>query len=276
LCGLASAHDVDRVVGALRSDERLRRAYDRGVAALRLLENAEIASTEIDWVERMLEADGTLGAPAPEVSPKWWWVAAAVGAAAAGVLVLAPRTSAPVPDETFTPRGGPRAEGLALSALCDRDASGGRTPALVEVSDGRCAIDATLGFAVRVDARHRGGAHLVLFGVDGAGDVQYYLPTPDEASVAIVARDRWTPLQRAVRLDVNHGPGALRVYAALLDRPPTVADVDDAAAVLRAAPDDEQTAWIDRLGSSHPWTAQCPEQRCSSARLDLWIDARTP
>lgn len=276
LCGLASSRDVDLVMGTLRSNETLRRGYDRSVAAMRMLEGSELASIEIDWVERMLEADGTFGAAAPEPSTKWWWIAATVGTAAAGVLLLAPRPPEPLGNDALAVRGGARAEGLALSVLCDRQPDRGRAPALSEVSEGRCGLDQTIGFAVRVDGTHRGGDHLVLFGVGANGDVQYYLPTPDEPAVAIVTRDRWTPLQRAVRLGVNHVPGDLRVYAALLDRPPSITDVDAAAAILRTAGDDEQTSWIDRLGSAHAWTAQCPDGRCSSAQLDLWIEPRTP
>lgn len=286
LCGIASPRDVDLVVGALRGDAALRRDYDRAVSAMRVLEHTQLASTqsatrvlastEIDWVERMLEADGTLGATARAAAPKWWFIAASVGAAAAGVLLLTPRSPMPPEADDLVARGGPRAEGLALSALCDRDAGRSGVPALTEVAEGRCAVDATLGFAVRVDGRHRGGDHLVLFGIGAGGDVQYYLPTPDQPSVAIVTRDAWTPLQRAVRLAVNHAPGGLRVYAALVERPPTVDDVDAAAEFLRTAADDEQTPWIERLGSAHPWTAQCPDGRCSSAQLDLWLDPGSP
>lgn len=281
LTGVAETAEIRGLMAALREDADARASYDRGARAMRALERRSVAQTEIDWVERRLEADGLLDVAAGDRRTRrawsWargWWIGASVLAAAAAVLALRP----PAPDGgegLLVPRGAadPRAGWFALSVLCDPTGRGDAP--LSEVSGGACPGDGTLAFAVRVDARHRGAEHLVVFGIDAGGEVQYYLPTPDAASPVITRRDVWTSLDRAVRLPVNHPPGRVRVFAALLRHPASIDDVDAAAAALTAsAGRDDETPWLDRLGPAHPLLADCGVAECIGAELEFRVEAR--
>jgi hypothetical protein len=277
LTGHAQARDVGKLVAGLRDDPRLRAAYDRGALAMRTLERAAVSEVEIDWVERWLEADGTLGSAAAPTPTRWLWIGVAALAAGAAVLALRPAAPGGEPDDPLQARGmhgHPQAGWLAVSVLCD-DGRGAET-ALVEASS--CSIDASIGFATRIDARHHGGEHFVLFGVDEGGELQYYLPTPDVAAPTLLARDRWIPLDRAVRLRVNHRPGRVRVFAGMLAHPPTLDALEDAAAALAREPASagDEIPWIERLGPGHRLTADCAFGRCLGAELEFRVDAATP
>lgn len=279
LTGRAHANDVGKLVAGLRDDPGLRAAYDRGALAMRTLEGAAIAEVEIDWVERWLEADGTLGGAPQTTSPRWLrdhlWVWVAALAAGAAVLALRPPTPPSDRDDELQPRGlsaHPQAGWLGVSVLCD----GGRGPQAPLEESAVCPIDASIGFAVRVDARHHGGEHFVLFGVDERGDLQYYLPTPDTPAPTLLDRDRWIPLSRAVRLSVNHTPGRVRVFAGMLAHPPTLDALEDAARVLARDPGDDETPWIERLGAGHRLVADCAFGRCLGAEREFRVDAATP
>lgn len=278
LVGSARAADVVGLVAALRDDARLRVAYDRGVLAMRTLEGADVAEVELDWVERRLEADGTLGGAAEPSRTRWWWIGSAALAAALAVVALRPPVPPVIDDDPLQARGhdDPRAGWFALSVLCDD----GRGPpaALGEVGGGTCPHGGTLAFSVRIDGRYRGATNLVIFGIDGDDTVQYYLPTPDQAAGAMTQRDQWIPLDRAVRLSVHHRPGPVRVYAALLPRPATIEAVDAAAAALVAAGAraGDERPWLERLGPTHPLLVDCAPPGCLGAELDLRIEADTP
>jgi hypothetical protein len=280
LTGVAAPAEVGGLIAALRDDAAARASYDRGARAMRALERRPVAQTEIDWVERRLEADGILDAAAAgdaAVRPwSWaraWWIGASVLAAAAAVLALRP----PAPDRRgddglLVPRGAgdPRAGWLGLSVLCDPTGRGAAP--LTEVAGGTCPGDGTLAFAVRVDARHRGAEHLVVFGIDARGEVQYYVPTPDAGAPVVARRDVWTSLDRAVRLPVNHPAGRVRVFAALLPHPASIDDVDAAATALVGR--DDETPWLDRLGPAHPLLADCGVAECIGAQLEFRVEAR--
>lgn len=277
LCGRAEAGDVRGLVAALRDDPKLRATYDRGAQVMRTLERASVAAVELDWVERWLEADGTLTGAAPiAAQSRWWWIAGAVLAAGAAVVALRPVSPGITDlDDPLRAKGvnaGPQAGWLGLSVLCD----GGHGPtALVDIASATCPADASVGFALRVDARHHGGDHLALFGVDGDGGVQYYLPTPDQPSITLTGRDAWVSLDRAVRLAVNHPPGRVRVYAALLPHAPRIEAIEQAAATLARMPDvgDDERPWLDRLGPGHALFADCVFGRCLGAELEFRIEA---
>jgi hypothetical protein len=283
LTGVAAPAEVRGLVAALRDDAATRAGYDRGARAMRALERRAVAQVEIDWVERRLEADGILDAAAARdaaaaAGRSWswaraWWIGASVLAAAAAVLALRP----PAPDRggddgLLVPRGAgdPRAGWLGLSVLCDPTGRGAAP--LTEVAGGSCPGDGTLAFAVRVDARHRGAEHLVVFGIDARGEVQYYVPTPDARAPVVARRDVWTSLDRAVRLPVNHPAGRVWVFAALLPHPASIDDIDAAAAALVGR--DDETPWLDRLGPAHPLLADCGVAECIGAQLEFRVEAR--
>ncbi|MBL8945191.1 MAG: hypothetical protein JNK45_18640 [Myxococcales bacterium] len=283
LTGTIEPGEVRGLIAALREDAAARASYDRGARAMRALERRSVAQTELDWVERRLEADGLLDAGAGDRAPgrawSWargWWIGASVLAAAAAVLALRPPAPGDGGDGLLAPRGAadPRAGWLALSVLCDPTGRG--DVPLAEVAGGSCPGDGTLAFAVRVDARHRGAEHLVVFGIDARGDVQYYLPTPDVAAPVVARRDVWTSLDRAVRLPVNHPAGRVRVFAALLPHPASIDDVDAAAAVLATSSTrrDDETPWLDRLGPAHPLLADCGVAECLGAELEFRVEPR--
>ena len=275
LTGRADAGDVGKLIADLRDDPRMRAEYDRGALAMRTLERAAVAEVEIDLIERWLEADGTLdGAPEVAAPTRWLWIGVAALAAGAAVLALRPPTPVGEPNDGLQPRGmhgHPQAGWLGVSVLCD---GGHGSHALDESST--CPIDASIGFAIRIDARHHGGEHFVLFGVDEHGELQYYLPTPDASAPTLVDRDRWIPLGRAVRLSVNHTPGRVRVFAGLLAHPPTLDALEQAAATLARDRGDDENPWIERLGPGHRLVADCAFGRCLGAELEFRVDAATP
>lgn len=262
---------VQRLFAQLRDAPSVRREFDRNIAALRVLEHAEVAEVEIDLVERWLAADGVLVADAAPVARAWPLALAATFAAAAAVWLLRPVTPSQ-PDDGFGVKGGASDGRLALQLLCDDHR---RATPSVDERRGHCPLSGTLAFAVRVDARHRGGEALVVFGVDDHGDVQYYVPTPDDAAEAVAPwrRDAWQPLARAVTLAVNHRSGGVRVYAALLPAVPSFAAIDEAAAALaRNAAPIEDRPWSDRLPHDATLLRGCEAERCAFASSELVID----
>ncbi len=269
--GELGARDAQRLFGRLRDEPGLRRAFDRSMLAMRVLEHAEVAQAEIDLVEQWLTADGVLG---PAASPRlraWPLALAATMAAAAAVWLLRP-PAPPQPDDGFGVKGGADARHLGLQLLCDDDR---RAPPSVDDRGGHCPLGGTLAFAIRVAGMHRGGEALVVFGVDDRGDVQYYVPTPDAPAQTVVPwpRDTWQPLTRAVTLSVNHHAGVVRVYAALLPSAPSLAAIDEAAAALsRSSANEEDRPWSERLPPDATLLRGCDGWRCAFATSELVID----
>ncbi|MBW2704572.1 MAG: caspase family protein [Deltaproteobacteria bacterium] len=75
----------------------------------------------------------------------------------------------------------------------------------------RCALNENLAFAVLPIGNAR---HVALFGIDEAGQILWYTPTPTQAASHLLQpSDRPMPIERTVRLDVNHRPGDYRVWA---------------------------------------------------------------
>ncbi|MFO0636371.1 MAG: hypothetical protein U0168_26370 [Nannocystaceae bacterium] len=255
----------------LSHDGPARARYDRAIAAMRLLERSDVAEVELDVVERWLAADGVF-APRP-AARRWPVLLTGVLAAAAAVLWLR-RLPPDASHDGFQPRGAGQATALSLQLLCDH---GGAAAPRVEAARGRCPRDGTLAFAVRLDPHHAGGRAIVLFGVDAAGEVQYYLPNPDDAAVPALEPGTWQPLSRAVRLDVNHVAGPLQVYAAALPAAPTLDAVDAAAAALRrrVGRDDDDRPWSARLPAQAELLAGCGGDRCAFAQADLLVTEDT-
>lgn len=263
----------------LRRDPRARARYDRAVEALRGLEgDADFASFELDVVGRWLESDwgaeGTTHAAAEGRRASRWWPALLAAVAAALVLLWVvpltdPHALRPLSEsDGWQVRGPGGLDGLALEALCGPDEA---DAAARRVRARDCQLSELMGLAYRMPASARG--QLSVFGIDAQGDVMFYLPTPVDPAGAEVRPGRWRALPLAVRLSVNHAPGALRIYGLVA---PRVATVDEVRAVAEqlapqpaAAPGDE------------PWTARvapqtlaglCPEpSACQAAELVLTI-----
>ncbi|MBX7084029.1 MAG: hypothetical protein K1X88_32775 [Nannocystaceae bacterium] len=251
----------------LAHDDAARARYDRAIAAMRLLERSDVAEVELELVERWLAADGVF---APQTATRRWpLLLTSVLAAAAAVLWLRGAPPRHAGDE-FTPRGPGDATPLSLQLLCDDGRDAGPR---VEAAQGRCPRDGTLAFAVRLEPRHDGGRVVVLFGLDAAGEVQYYVPNPDDAAVPAIEPGRWQPLSRAVRLEVNHVAGPLRIYAAALPAAPTLDAIDAAATALRrrVGSDDDDRPWSARLPAQAELLAGCGADRCAFAQADLLV-----
>lgn len=258
----------------LRENEPARADYDLTFEAMRELEHAPVAQAELDLVEAWLVADLEAEAVADVA---WWrrpWMAAvfAVAAAAALVVVVAP-SGVGVDEDGFQARGAGDFRGLAIDALCPQGAGASDSQGLKPAAQYGCALSRTLSFAYRVDPAATGGT-LSLFGVDGAGDVLYYAPTPADGAGIDAQPGTWTPLPMVVELGVNHEAGAVVVYGLVSSQAPTVAQVDAMAASLAdAAPATiGDAAWHRRLADDPSIIALCPNpSSCQSAELSFTI-----
>jgi hypothetical protein len=93
-----------------------------------------------------------------------------------------------------------------------------------------CNRSAQLKLAVS----NRGGFRkLFLVGVDEERNIKWYAPRPPQSeSVDAPVGDVDVPVGSAVRLEVNHDPGSVRVYALFSDEPLMSAEVERAIASL--------------------------------------------
>ncbi|TPV94392.1 MAG: hypothetical protein B7733_15410 [Myxococcales bacterium FL481] len=247
----------------LRACEECRAYYDRSVEALRVLEGqTDYTTGELDRVMTRL-----LGPAPAEPAPARRWLSwmGSLGAAAAVTSALLLWLRPPADDRSFVARGRDDDTAFGVQAMCGEP---------LRTADDGCRLDETLTFAYWVDPDLAAQRHVVLFGVDEAGDPLYYAPTPVDAPL-LASHGAWEPAQFAVRLAVNHDPGALRIYG-LLAPPhvrPTVEQVDEWAAELATAtpatPGD--TPWFRRI-SSTAMQATCPgEHACQSVELSIQL-----
>lgn len=248
--------------------------YDVAFEALRELEQAPVAQAELDVVESWL-MDDLVGQT--EAAVAWWrrpWMAGvlALAAAAALVVVINPSATTEVEDDGFAARGAGDERGLAIDVLCPQKAGAAARNGLVPAAEYGCGLDGTLSFAYRVDPSAQGGS-LSLFGVDAAGDVLYYAPTPDSSAGVDASPGTWTPLPIVVQLDVNHEPGSLVVYGLVSPQVPTVAQIDAMAAALadRGPGRIGDAPWHERLSELPPVATLCPQDACESAELTFTI-----
>lgn len=258
----------------VESNPELRADYDLAFEALRELERAPVTQAELDVVERWL-LDDLKGQG--DASVAWWrrpWMAGVLALAAAAALVVAisPSSMTEVEDDGFAARGAGDARGLAIDVLCPQRSGVALRQGLVPAAEYGCALDGTLSFAYRVDPSSEGGA-LSMFGVDEAGDVLYYAPTPDSAEGVDASPGTWTPLPMVVQLDVNHEAGALVVYGLVSPHSPTVAQIDAMAAALagRGPGRIGDAPWHERLAELPALGTLCPPDACESAELDFTI-----
>lgn len=167
-----------------------------------------------------------LGSGQSPARRRWWPAAAAVGGALAALLLWiglwsAPRSEPAGPAETpqvadLQARGAAAAPALELVCI-PPPGTGAPRPAR-RAGGCACRLDETLGFSLlNPGGRYRG---LALFAQDATGRRLWYLPHPARPGpVAIEPTERPRPLERTVRLAVNHRPGSYRIVALFTDRP---------------------------------------------------------
>ncbi len=270
MTGRLAPRDRSALFEELQRAPQARADYDLAFEALRELEQAPVAEAEIDLVESWLMQD--LEAET-EAAVAWWrrpWTAAVLAFAAAAILAVVLRPTGPeVDDDGFQARGTHEDRPLAIDALCPQKP--GARDGLVPAAEYGCALDGTLSFAYRVDPSVSGGT-LTLFGVDAAGDVLYYAPTPDDPAGIDASPGTWTPLPMVVQLGVNHEPGAVVVYGLVSPHVPTMAQVDAMAAVLAPARLLSDAPWHQRFFDDPTVAALCPDDSaCESAELTFTI-----
>ncbi|MCR9165451.1 MAG: hypothetical protein ACE37F_11925 [Nannocystaceae bacterium] len=255
--------------------------YDLAFEALRALEHAAVAHAELDVVEGWLMDDLAGEAKAPA----WWRRPFVTGALAAGlalaaavalVVAIDPVASTQIDDDGFAVRGAGDDRGLAIDVLCPREAGWASRRGLVPAAEYGCGLDGTLSFAYRLDPSVGGGT-LSLFGVDEAGDVLYYAPTPASTGGVDAAPGTWTPLPMVVNLGVNHAAGSIVVYGLVSPQVPTIGQIDAlAAALAEQGPGGIGDApWHERLREHPALAAVCPPDTCHSAELDFTIHEAT-
>ena len=257
----------------LRGNASARRRWDRAVAAFRVLEDRSVSRFELDQVERWLLDDLPEARPATRSSRLGLWAALGTLFATVGAVLLLvwpqfdefDQLGGQAPGELaeFTARGR-RAwqRPLALEPVCGQ-------PTRAAHRRG-CELDELLGFALRLDpgllASDAAGAplQLTLFGLSERGELYYYAPNPDDAALPrLDTVERWTPVPLSIRLQVNHRPGRVRVFALASPEPATTAEVEGWAALLTTRP----AATPD----SPPWHLSLPpaqlEQVCPTPKL---------
>ncbi len=254
----------------LRSDAGLQAYYDRSVEAIRFIEgDVDYAPCELDTVGSWLADDLQ-----PSSAPGRGWLAVRLLVPALGVAALALALAPLWPwlgseDVEFAARGDAADQDLALEALCTpASADGGAEMRPVGV--GPCPVDGVLGLAYWTDGAiaDSGARWLSLFGVDEAGRLLYYAPTPVDPAAIPVESGGWHSVPRAVELSVNHQPGRIWLYGLVSDAAPAVEQLERWSALLPDDNDDPRDPpWHERLGSSE-MGAVCPNTAdCDSAEL---------
>ena len=284
------------LIERLRGNVEQRRDWDRAVAGFRALEQREVSNFELDQVERWLFEDldesGLLAEARPEPSRRWTYLAATLAtlAAAASLLLWLDEDPAPptiasitldtIASNTLQARGDHGDHGwtrpLALELVCGE-------PARPAAARG-CGLDELLGFSLRLgdealdpeaaSALGQAPLHLSVFGIAAEGELLYYTPTPDEPALASARLGAgWQALPRSVRLEVNHHPGRVRVFALASDRAVELADIDRwAAALAHQAPATlDDPPWHLRLAPDLLDAACRDLMRCASAETELRI-----
>jgi hypothetical protein len=279
------------LIERVRGNPDQRRGWDRAIAAFRVLEQREVSGFELDQVERWLfedlDAAGVVAdRPAREgVGRRWTTLALTlVSVAAVGLLVWidpgspTPITLAVIDDaDDMQPRGEDGwTRPLALELVCG-------SPARPAASRG-CNLDELLGFSLRLgdesldpsaaSALARAPLYTSVFGIAADGELLYYLPTPIEPSHATLRLGTgWQALPISVRLDVNHEPGRVRVFALASEAPADVADIERWVSALRAQPRAgiDDPPWHRRLAPSVLGPVCRDRDRCASAETELSI-----
>jgi len=217
--------------------------YNKVVLAVRLLNGgpdalAQPSKVELSRVREQVLSRARL-APEPPVRHsllKWIGGLAAVGAALAIIIPMALEEENRAPVETepaFQARGGAakagKAVGLRLFCL-ERNAGA----SIVEIDGDKkkdCPLGATLKFAYTNRSKF---SQLAVVGVTADFSLRWYLPrSPKGSSIAIKASVVDEPLERSVKLAVNHQAGPLRVFAIFSNTVITAASLNKAVAAAK-------------------------------------------
>jgi hypothetical protein len=223
----------ERLRTHLKGCEDCRARYNRVVLAERMLHGGPGAidtpsPDEIDRIAGGIFAEET---PAWKRMLQWfaptprWATGVAMTAAALLLIPLLSQSPSPPgvvphlptgsgPIEQFQARGvSTMSRQAGLRAFC---LVGDRVVPL-EGKEARCERQSSLKLAVSNPGNY---ARVFLVGVDGDGAIKWYSPRPPEKeSVQAPAGIAEQPLGSAVRLEVNHGRGPVRVFALFSDKP---------------------------------------------------------
>ena len=256
-----------RLQERMAMDPELRQAHDLRVEVMRALERKDVSELELQAVQSRLL--GEPEAPRGPALARWTLVGLAAAAAAALVLWVGPGEST----DEFGVRGASGDAGLAIEVLCA--ANGSRS--FAAVSDGACSPHDVMAVTHRVDETAAPDArYLTVFGVGHKGTVHYYAPTPDASPPVVVDRGQWSANDVVVRLEVNHDPGTVRVYALLSPFPATVEEIDRWGEALGHEDPAtlDQEPWIDRVPGALLREA-CPSAGACEAAETSFVIGRT-
>jgi hypothetical protein len=230
------------------------RLLDGGPEALTVPSEGELARVGVAVLERVR----IMPDPAPRRQMSLLrWVTAIGATAAVAVAVVVPLTLHRAPTRPASHGGeGPTAEFSAdelqtrgpvtpktaspvgLRAFCLRKVDALPQPQITglvptESGPASCKLDEVLKFAY---TNRSPLGFLFLVGVDEKYRIQWYEPhPPQQQSIALRREVVDEPLSRAVRLAVNHGAGALRIFALFSSSPLPRREIERAVASARAA-----------------------------------------
>jgi hypothetical protein len=228
--------------------------FNRVMLASRLLDGGPRAldrpsELELSWVESaVLERTRLVPDSAPATRSmflRWATGLAATAAALAIVIPLALRSgSAPSPLTGELQARGAKARpdpGVGLRAFCiDAPTEEGAKPRIVGLEPTpagarppRCSVKALLKLAYTNRSKL---GYLFLVGLDRKHRIKWYEPHPPaKASIAAEPSAADKPLSRAIRLEVNHQPGPVRIFALFSHSPIQALEIEQAVARVRDA-----------------------------------------
>jgi hypothetical protein len=257
-----------------RGCARCRERYNRVVFAERLLYGGPAAlnrpsPAELDRVLRSVLRDAQERTPSAWAALRAWLLSprglvpvavALVAIVAVPLLLSRPDTSSGPTGETLQARGGISAEPhIGFRAFC-------LTPSTVVALDAtpsaalpRCSRTAQLKLAI---TNHGGFRKVFLVGVDASHRVKWYAPRPPQAESIDTPRGDAVdePVGTATRLEINHTPGPLRIYALFSKAP------------IRAAEVEEAIATLSRSGTPPAAAAQLPLGRTDVTQRSLLLE----
>lgn len=232
-----------RLDQSLRGSERDRRAYGQLAELYRALEGTpDLAAGQHDRILGALLAGVAAEAGRTAAMGRGARLLPVLaGTLAAAAVIVAALLSRPADLDGLAPRGRaaiPAAGRVGLKAFCVR---GGRVvpppPRETAGPDARCLHDDELQLVVTHTAD---STHLLVVGLMPGEEVRelYYFPVPPDGRSGPAPRDAVdSALGRAVRLEVNHRPGSLRVVALFSSAPLETSQVH---------------AWLHALASDEP------------------------
>jgi hypothetical protein len=239
-----AAGEWDKLRAHLRGCEPCRNRYNRVVLAERMLHGGPQRAFE----PSPLELDRISDALFPAEQSAWqrtlqWfrptqrWMSVSMAAAVLLLIPFLALNNRPAPPrgpegssgpvELFQSRGGLPGEArqAGLRAFC---LDGDKVVPLDQKGPqpGRCERNAQLKLAVSNPGSYKS---VFLVGMDDDHTPKWYAPKPPvDQSVPAPAGIQDTPVGGAVRLQVNHGPGRVRIFALFSDKPVRAPEVESA------------------------------------------------